>query len=131
RFVHARELEVKMTYEDNELLLEFETVRNQHQEPISNRLLFLLAARPDDAAPALTIGDESFLPPPAQSTQAFAVRKDIAPVRFAAPDGSAIEIVAEETTAEFVLAERPEPRVVPQVNKQNSGQMSAVKPSNE
>lgn len=106
--LHNRFLEVKMTFENDELLFEFETLTNNQKEPTSNRLLFLLIARPRNEKPRLQIGGKiDVLLPPADSEEPFSVAGPVETVRFIAPDGSTLEIIPEQSLAERVTAERP------------------------
>jgi hypothetical protein len=129
RLGHARELEVKMTFEDRELVVEYKTIKNAHLEPVSNRVLFLLGTR-HNIAPQLSIGDATHQLP-ADSERAFCIKSEIASVRFSVR-GSTIEIVPEEMSADYILAERPERQSVPYPGKENNAYLStAIKPCNE
>ena len=129
--VHNRLLEVTMSYADGEMILEYETLGDTLPEPVSSRLLFLLIARPPSASPRLQVGEElDTMPPPGESKETFFAKTAVATVRFEAPDGSAIEIVPELSTADCVTAERPPHRMVPWGPRQY-GRKTALKPANE
>ncbi len=131
--VHNRRLEVSMSYENSELLLEYQTIWNHSPEPVPSRLLFLLIARPPSEPPRLKIGKEMDVKtPPADSEEEFFTEAAVDTVRFGAPDSSAIEIIPELTLADRVIAERP-PRTVTSRPDSTKGarQASAVRPANE
>ncbi len=114
RRVHARELEVMMSWEAGELLLDYRTTRNNHVEPVSSRMLFLLGMQSNDASPQLRIGQSLDQALPAAAAQAsYKFEAEPGPVRFEGPDGAAIEIVPERGQMERVVVERPEQKVVP------------------
>jgi hypothetical protein len=130
RLGHARELEVKMTFKNQELIFEYKTIKNAHLEPVSNRILFLLGTRRNDTAPQLSIGEDTHQLP-ADGESAFCIKGEIALVRFFVP-GSTIEIVPEEMGADYILAERPERQSVPYPGKENNAFLStAIKPCGE
>ena len=104
-----RQFQVTITYENSEMVLEYETKWAAHNEPVPARLLFLFIARPTSEAPHLVIGNEVDInPPPADSGEAFLVQSKVSEVRFFAPDGSAIEVIPELSLAQSITAERPQ-----------------------
>lgn len=107
RYLHNRRLGVTMTYHEGEMVLEYETLKNWQQGPVPSRLLFLLLVRPDAAQPRLRLHDKAWTVPAAESTESFFAEAAVGPVRFAAPDGSAIEIIPELCMADRLIAERP------------------------
>ena len=114
--LHNRLLEVTMTYADGEMVLEYQTLADTSPEPVASRLLLLLIARPRTQSPRLTIGDgDDIVPPPADRDETFSFEAPVGTVRFAAPDGSAIEIVPEVCTADKIVAERPPRALSPPV----------------
>jgi hypothetical protein len=106
---YLRQFEVTLTYENSEMVLEYETKRAAHNEPVPARLLFLLIGRPTSESPHLMIGNEVDInPPPADSGERFFAQAKVAEVRFFAPDGSGIEVVPELSLADSITAERTE-----------------------
>ncbi|GAI24634.1 unnamed protein product, partial [marine sediment metagenome] len=133
RRAYLRQFEVTISYENSEMVLEYETKRNTQDEPVPSRLLFLLIARPTSEPPHLTVGDEVAInPPPADSGEAFFVQAKVATVGFSAPDGSAIEVVPELSLAESITAERTEAVWFKAAEKgQQKPVRSDLKPANE
>lgn len=153
--LHTRRLRVNLTYtpethvsgapgariaqggdrlQGGELVLELETAQNTQRRPVPSRLLFLLLARPASEAPRLQVGIErrdgpalDVCLPPAEASDPVWLEAPLGVVRYAAPDGSAIEIVPELTTADAITVERPPARTV--VDRPTRA--VAVKPANE
>jgi hypothetical protein len=128
---HNRLLEVTMTYRQGELMLEYETLENNHPRPMPCRLLFLLLARPGSAAPHLRVAEtlETAIPA-AKSKEAFYAEAPVGTVRFSAPDGSAVRVVPELSMAERITVERPPQRRVAR-DKDSPYVLVPVKSANE
>lgn len=106
-FVHNRRLAVTMSYRHGEMRLAYQTITNWRPAQVPSRLLLLLSSRPFDRPGELTLGGKAYATPPAESEETFHAVSPVGPVRFAAPDGSALEIIPERSTAERIVAERP------------------------
>lgn len=107
RHLHNRRLAVTMTYDGGEMVLDFETIKNWQAEPVPSRLLLLLIARPFDQGGVLSVAGREHVTPPAESSAEFSIEAPVGPVRFAAGDGSAIEIIPEICTGRKITAYRP------------------------
>ena len=127
RHLHTRELHIELTYENGELVLSYRTLKNTHPEQLPSRLLFLLIALPRSEAPVLRLGNASFTPPPADAKEPWSAEAPVGPVTFAAADGSAIEIIPEQSRALRLTAERPHL----ELKVENPILATPVKPANE
>jgi hypothetical protein len=117
RFLHTRELEIGMEYDDGTLVLDYRTLRNRITESIPSRLLFLLIALPRDGQPLLRVGSEMWHPPAASSGDVWYREAPVGPVTFLAPDGSGLEIIPEVCRATRITAERPPHVMVPDADR--------------
>jgi hypothetical protein len=102
-------------------------LKNTHPEQLPSRLLFLLIALPRSEAPVLRLGNASFTPPPADAKEPWSAEAPVGPVTFAAADGSAIEIIPEQSRALRLTAERPHL----ELKVENPILATPVKPANE